>query len=251
MALTRSGDYRLPGRLRRLLAGWSLPLAACVPATLRDRYLARRSSYQVSSPDEAGEYQGVSARKWEALRLPASLNGKSVLDIGCSEGYFAQQCAARGAAPVVAVDASLGRLLAARFTSDRLGLDVDYRVGLFPGSSIRGLFDYVLCLSVIHHALAKKDLWKVLADPQYRDDLVILRSELSALRQLTATGGTCIVETPYEYDDPAEERRVVDFDRLGEEMVAAGFARVTCLGTWTYNPAHAAFKDRIIYVARG
>jgi SAM-dependent methyltransferase len=203
----------------------------------------------VSSPDAIGDYQGVSAKKWDALQMPSSLVGQSVLDIGCSEGYFAQRCAERGAAPVVGIDGSLGRLLAARFLSQRDGLNVRYRMGLFPGSRIRGSFDYVLCLSVIHHSLVNKDVWKVLVDRQNADDLQVLRAQLKALRGLTARGGKCIVEMPYEYGDPVEERKIVDFDILGKEMNGAGFISVRCLGTWEYNPEHVSVKDRIIYVA--
>jgi hypothetical protein len=31
---------------------------------------------------------------------------------------------------------------------------------------MQGKFDYVLCLSVLHHSLSKKDLWKVLVQNQ-------------------------------------------------------------------------------------
>lgn len=250
MTLTRSGAYRLPNLLWQVVGDCALKMATLVPISIRDRYVAHRFPYQMSAPDASGDYQGLSAKKWDALRLPPHLEGKSVLDIGCAEGYFAQRCAERGASPVVAIDASLGRLLEARFVSQRNGLTVRYRMGLFPSSKICGTFDYVLCLSVIHHSLVKKDVWKVLTDKQHDDDLHVLRAQLMFLRRLTARGGRCIIEMPYEYDEPVEERKVVDFDLLGREMIKAGFLSVTCLGAWEFNPEHMKFKDRIIYVAQ-
>jgi SAM-dependent methyltransferase len=249
MTLSRSGEYTLPGSLYQLLGNSVLRLAPLTPATVQRRYVARWSFYQVSSATGDGDFQGISAHKWEALGLPFSLRGKSVLDIGCSEGYFAQKCAERGAGPVVGVDASLGRLLTAQFMSQANGLTVRYRMGLFPGSAIEGSFDYVLCLSVIHHSCVKKDMWKVLVEPQYADDLEIVRGQLSILRRLTVSGGTCLLEVPYEYDDPVEERRAVDFQIFASELMTAGFTTVKCLGSWDYNPKHKAFKDRIIYAA--
>src|SRR5438045_7785979 len=38
------------------------------------------------------------------VQLPASLNGKTVLDIGAWDGYFSFECERRGAARVVALD---------------------------------------------------------------------------------------------------------------------------------------------------
>lgn len=249
MRLSRSGEYRLPGFFVRLAGNCLLPSAGMIPASLQSRYLANYSPYQVSSPDADSDYQGVSEKKWDALPMPLTMQGKSVLDIGCSEGFFARQCAGRGASPVVAVDGSLGRLLAARFLSEREGLKIRFKLGLFPQFKVRGPFDVVLCLSVLHHSFANKDCWKVLTSRQCEDDLQLLRSHLRLLRRLTAVGGMCIIEMPYEYDEPAEERKVVDFGVFQKELIAAGFASAKCQGTWEYNPEHVRFKDRIIYVA--
>jgi len=198
---------------------------------------------------EVGNHQGLSIRKWEAMQMPSDLKGKSVVDIGCSEGFFSQECAKRGAAPVLGVDSSLGRLLYASFTALNGGLNIRYRMGVFPDLGIRGTFDYVLCLSVLHHSLSKKDVWKVLLMQEFADELAILREQLRRLRSLTADTGRCILEIPYEYDDPAAERKTVDFQLLNAELKTAGFASARCLGAWDYNPDHRVFKDRIIYVA--
>ena len=181
--------------------------------------------------------------------MPSDLKGKSVIDIGCSEGFFCQECAKRGAAPVLGVDSSLGRLICASFIALKEGFKIRYRMGVFPDPGLRGTFDYVLCLSVLHHCLSKKDVWKVLLMEEFADELAILRKQLKRLRSLTADEGKCVIEIPYEYDEPAVERKTVDFQILNAELKAAGFASSRCLGAWDYNPEHRAFKDRIIYVA--
>jgi len=45
-----------------------------------------------------------SASKLEFLKLPADLSGKSVLDIGCWDGFFSFACEQRGAQRVLATD---------------------------------------------------------------------------------------------------------------------------------------------------
>ena len=249
MKYSRSGEYKLPGRVYRLAGNLVLRLVPWLPSRLGDPFVRGRSYYQVFADTDVGDHQGVSIRKWEAMRMPSDLTSKSVIDIGCSEGFFCQECARRGAAPVLGVDGSLGRLICASFIALTQGLKIRYKMGVFPDLRVRGTFDYLLCLSVLHHCLSKKDIWKVLLLEEHVDDLAILRRQLKRLRSLTADKGTCILEIPYEYDDPAVERKAVDFQILNAELTTAGFARSRCLGAWDYNREHRAFKDRIIYVA--
>lgn len=249
MNYSRSGEYKLAGGLSRLAGNLILRILPLVPSPLRNRYVRRHSTYQGFGETTIGDQQGVSLKKWEAMKMPSKLTGKSVLDIGCSEGFFSHQCAMRGAFPVLGIDTGLGRLIYASSAARKAGLNIQYRMGLFPDLDVRGPFDYVLCLSVLHHSLTKKDVWRVLTMDEYANELTILRQQLKKLRLLTADKGTCIVELPYEYDDPAEERKVVDFNLFNNELKLAGFAESHCLGTWDYNPKHREYKDRIIYVA--
>lgn len=250
MKATRSGEYRLPGPFYCAAGNVVLRLSPWIPSWARSRFAHRRTSYQtIKDIEMTDDQQGLSIRKWEAIRMPSHLHGKSVIDIGCSEGFFSQQCARRGAVPVFGIDSSFGRLLYATFMAIEKGLDIRYRLGVFPSRLVTGKFDYVLCLSVLHHFLTTKDLWKVLSLPECVKDLSILRKQLQVLRSLTADNGKCVLEIPYEYDDPDSERQVVDFQLFLSELKAAGFATARCLGTWDYNPRHRAFKDRIIYVA--
>jgi len=251
MRLSRSGEYRLPGPLYRATGNLALHMAPFAPGVLRRSFLERRDFYQVDEAAASGNYQGVSDNKWHAMQLPQDLSGKSVLDIGCSEGFFALQCAKRGASPVVGIDSSLGRLLTATFLAAQDGFDVRYRMALFPDLGLSATFDYVICLSVLHHSFVKKDLWKILTNDAYADDLGMLDTQLATLRSLTSPGGRCIVEMPYEYEDPGLERGQVDFGLFAQRMLKAGFLTVAEPRSWEYNPEHKHFKDRMIYVAGG
>jgi SAM-dependent methyltransferase len=248
MKYTSSGEYKLPGTFSCLKGNMMLRMAGWVPKWKRDSFVRERASYQVFDGTDLGDREGLSIKKWEAMRMPSSLVGKSVLDIGCSEGFFCRQCAKIGAGPVLGMDTSLGRLMCASFISMQEGLRIRYRMDVFPSKSLRSKFNYVICLSVLHHSLAKKDVWKVLTDDKHASDLAVLRDQFRVLRSLTAERGKCIIEMPYEYDDP-DERNQVDFERFSKELIGTGFTRAQSIGSWDYNPKYRDLKDRIIYVA--
>jgi len=198
--------------------------------------------------EELGDRQGLSINKWKAMQMPTSLEGKSVLDIGCADGFFCRQCSRQGALAVLGIDTALGRLLRARVVALNEGLNITYRLDGFPSRRILHQFDYVLCLSVLHHSLSSKDVWKVLTEDERAEDLAVLQSQLKALRSVTARQGKCVIEIPYEYDDPAE-RRDVSFELFNRELLEAGFRDASCLGTWEHNEKLKAAKDRMIYLA--
>jgi SAM-dependent methyltransferase len=248
MRITPSGDYKLPTPFQCLAGNLALRNARFVPPVLRNKFMERHTGYQVFGDKEIGASEGVSHKKWEALRMPRELKGASVLDIGCAEGFFCRQSAASGAGPVVGIDTSVTRLMCASFVSLKEKLNISYRMAVFPKLATRAKYAYIICLSVLHHSLACKDIWKVLTVPECKSDLLILQQQLRFLRSLNLDGGKCIIEMPYEYDDPAE-RKVVDFDRFSAELTKAGFAKAKCLGSWDYNPQYQQIKDRLIYVA--
>ena len=90
------------------------------------------------------------------IDLPADLTGKTVLDIGCSDGFFSFECERRGAARVVGfdnysspyIDAPHGFKVAHRLLQSRVELVLgDLRSDL----ATLGTFDLVLFLGVLYH----------------------------------------------------------------------------------------------------
>src|SRR5687767_12310274 len=97
MRLTPSGDYALPGPLKCLAGNIALTFARLLPPRLLHPIVRDHLSYQVSGAGEIDNFQGISLNKLDAMRLPPTLAGKSVIDLGCSEGFFCRECAKRGA----------------------------------------------------------------------------------------------------------------------------------------------------------
>jgi 2-polyprenyl-3-methyl-5-hydroxy-6-metoxy-1,4-benzoquinol methylase len=83
--------------------------------------------------------------------FPESLKGKSVLDIGCNNGFFCYEAARRGAARVVGLDVEPDMIRKNRVLADVLGVDVEFKVADLDREKIVESFDYVLCLNVLHH----------------------------------------------------------------------------------------------------
>jgi|GEM_PF-5821773 SAM-dependent methyltransferase len=244
---TPSGAYSMPSERTQRLANVVLSSAVALPDFAVDRWLKSRNYYQAIDEGIRGANQGPSELKWRTMNLPPDLRGKTVLDIGCAEGYFCLQAARRGA-EVTGVDTGFSALLCARLLARRAGLKVRYRMGVFPNLNLNTTFDYVFCLSVLHHLVSTKDIWKVLSDPAYRTDLDKMHRYLVTLRGLTSSGGTCIVEMPYEYAD-STSRTTVDFSRFEHELVRAGFTSAETLGSWPHAPSNRERKDRILYAA--
>jgi tRNA (mo5U34)-methyltransferase len=120
-----------------------------------------------------------SAFKLSRLHLPASLAGRTVLDVGAWDGFFAFEAARRGAVRVLATDSfswsgagwgsKAGFLLARRALGSRVeDLDIDV-MDLAPERV--GTFDVVLFLGVLYH----------------------LRDPLMALERVAAVTRDCLI----------------------------------------------------------
>jgi len=80
----------------------------------------------------------------------SKIKGKRVLDIGCSEGYYARELAKRGY-EVTAIDRSAGLIAAARYLTVLAGLSVNYSVVKDWSDFLDGRYDTILFLAVIHN----------------------------------------------------------------------------------------------------
>lgn len=106
-----------------------------------------------------------SRRALERLQLPASLAGKTVLDVGAWDGFYSFECARRGAARVLATDSFAwdGRAWdgEASDAGFRLAREVLGYEGVVDGQlidamdlspeAVGGTFDVVLFLGVVYH----------------------------------------------------------------------------------------------------
>jgi len=76
--------------------------------------------------------------------------GETVLDIGCSEGFFSRALARRGYR-VTALDYSRKRLAVTRYLATINNLGLDYYMGRWQEYIVDKSFDNVLYLSIFHH----------------------------------------------------------------------------------------------------
>lgn len=105
----------------------------------------RLQGWKVDRPD--------SPERFEYIKK--NLVGNTVLDIGCSEGYFSRELAKAGY-KVTAVDKSEGLVAAARYLSIINSLDINYQVGEWEDTlKQKGSFDNILFLSVLHNDMKK------------------------------------------------------------------------------------------------
>ena len=131
-----------------------------------------------------GTYDPVGRLHGPRFCVPASLDGKSVLDIGAWDGAWSFEAKRRGARRVVAADhwcwggGGWGDPEAFKIAREALGLDIeDVKIDVYDLSRDRvGRFDLVFFFGVLYH----------LRHPMLA---------LEKLRDVTAPGGLAIVET--------------------------------------------------------
>ena len=93
--------------------------------------------------------------RWKLIEpLLPDLGGKTVLDIGCSSGFFSLKLKELGARYVLGVDAGEQpkAIEQARFAAEILGLEVDFRIlSVYRLSELEAQFDIVLFMGVLYH----------------------------------------------------------------------------------------------------
>ena len=105
-----------------------------------------------TAPDHfLGDYPLGHWRSFERA-LPARLDGRSVLDIGCNAGFFSLRMKERGASRVVGIDADERYLAQARLAAEVAGADIEFRqLDVYDVGQLRERFDVVLFMGVLYH----------------------------------------------------------------------------------------------------
>jgi SAM-dependent methyltransferase len=107
------------------------------------------------------------------------MRDKSVLDIGCMYGFFCFEAERRGAARVLGIDADPENVRKCRLLGDCKGSAAEFLHLDIETEEIRGQFDYVLCLNVLHR----------------------LRNPLSALDKLVAAAREVLIVEVASFTD--------------------------------------------------
>ena len=79
------------------------------------------------------------------------LAGRTVLDVGCAQGYFCFAALERGARRAVGWDINADRVRQARAIAQIRGLPAEFHHRDIEEETPREAFDVVLCLNVLHH----------------------------------------------------------------------------------------------------
>ena len=101
-----------------------------------------------------GEPLNYPLPKWNLIKnhIPENLQGMSVLDIGCNAGFFSIEAKRRHADYVLGIDERASYLNQAKFVTDVLGLDIDFKkMNIYELSEMDKKFDLVLALGIIYH----------------------------------------------------------------------------------------------------
>jgi tRNA (mo5U34)-methyltransferase len=105
-----------------------------------------------TAPDHfLGDYPNI---KWQRFShvVPASLEGKTVLDIGCSSGFYSIEMKRRGALRVVAMEPDEDYLAQARFAAEVCGQEIEFTdLSVYDVEQLDQRFDLVIFMGVLYH----------------------------------------------------------------------------------------------------
>ncbi len=124
--------------------GWTEEKIRALLASEPFNYQAIDLPYGISTGgyDRQGTADQIFAGDW---------SGQSVLDVGCSLGYFLFEARRRGAGRAAGMDLSADNVRRGRILSEILQQPVEFRVGDIDNEPVGEVFDNVLCLNVLHH----------------------------------------------------------------------------------------------------
>jgi tRNA (mo5U34)-methyltransferase len=149
-----------------------------------------------------GDYPAFKWRQF-AHALPATLQGKTVLDVGCNAGFYSIEMKRRGADRVLGIDTDEKYLAQARFAAEMAGADISFRrMSVYDVAELHERFDVVLMMGVLYH-LRHPLLALDLLHDHVVNDLLVFQCMLR---------GSCEIE-PLRADYPFSETEI--FERPG------------------------------------
>jgi ubiquinone/menaquinone biosynthesis C-methylase UbiE len=111
------------------------------------------------------QYKRAKLQPWRAhveaftfLRQIGDLNGKSVLDLACGEGFYSRILKERGAAEVTGIDLSEKMIELARKQEQAIPLQIDYKVGDAKNLVLGKKYDLVVAAYLLNYARNSSEL---------------------------------------------------------------------------------------------
>ncbi len=186
-----------------------------------------------------GTTESDSERKLQFMQLPENLAGKSVLDVGCNEGFFTFEAERRGAVRALAIDQREKHREKFELVRRILGLTAEFRtMSLYDlDPAVIGQFDIVFFLAVFHHLR-----YPFLA----LDKLAAVTKEVAIMEVLEAVPKKPSQQAAFvrRLGSQGQLRMLPTREFLLEILEQAGFTRVEFLGT---HRAHEPAERRKMY----
>ncbi len=95
---------------------------------------------------------------WSFFKLIGDVSGKSVLDLGCGEGFYTRELKRRGAARVLGVDISATMIEMAKQQENEHALGIEYVCSDVKEMPDPGEFDLVVAAYLLHYSESVADL---------------------------------------------------------------------------------------------
>lgn len=187
-----------------------------------------------------------SRKRLDLLQLPQSLAGKTILDIGCAEGFFVVQSALRDAKHATGCDMLASRLKMGKIVAQSWKLQdkTTFSQTLLYDIPQEWAADIVMCFAMAHHLHGgNHDTWRIISDTSGQLD-----AYTNMLRAVAAVSALTNDVTYWEYAFEYTNKKPKDVDHaiLGQIWVEQGlYEKVEFIGLSQSLP----LKDRALYIA--
>jgi tRNA (mo5U34)-methyltransferase len=175
----------------------------------------------------AGETGDSERDKIEMMDWPDDLSGKSLLDIGCSEGFYSYEFESRGATKILAIDKHPDACRKFRLIQELRSSKIEFLESDFYDldRAVIGRHDYVLFLAVFHHV--RHPLLAI-------DRLYDLTREITFIEYVEAlpeSGEDLSLLLRRKSKKPGLYQMLPTRSYMTEMLDRAGYSRVEVLGT--------------------
>lgn len=214
------------------------------------------SGYQQISTSDGVMVSGNDRNYLNDIVFEDDLSGKSILDIGSSQGHFCLEAIRRGAKTAIGIEPLHNNVKVARNIASDLNLNAEYVESDFESWETNKKYDTILCLNVLHHMYDPIHVLRKIVDlcndkiviefspPRWRD---VINCRISLISLLAQKSPMMLMGKPKH---PKDSVRIAEYTFMFTAEALKVFFNTHYSNFLPISIIKSPFKGRMIAIAR-